>query len=139
MNNYLFSDVKIGYYHSFTTKLTLKKMNQFLEISGDNNPMHLDSNFAIKKGMKERVVYGMLSSAYYSTLVGVYLPGKFALLHSIDIQFSKPVYIDDTLTIHGEISKINEVFRQIEIKAYIVNNNNIKVSRAKIKVGFTDE
>ena len=113
-------------------------MNQFLEISGDNNPMHLDSNFAIKKGMKERIVYYAFICILFN-IGWVYLPGKFALLHSIDIQFLKPVYIDDILTIHGEISKINEVFKQIEIKAYIVNNKNTKVSRAKIKVGFTDE
>jgi len=139
MNDYLFSDIKTGLNHSFEIKLTSEKMDKFLQISEDNNPMHIDSKFAMSKGMKGKVVYGMLSSSFYSTLVGVYLPGKFALLHSIDIQFIKPVYIEDTLTVYGEVTGINETFRQIEVKAHILNHNMIKISRAKIKIGLTNE
>ena len=92
MNKYLFSDIKIGLNHSFEARVRSEEMDKFLDISGDNNPMHIDSTYAKSKGMKDRVVYGMLSSSFYSTLVGVYLPGKFALLHSIDLQFLKPVF-----------------------------------------------
>ena len=35
----------------------------------------------------------------------------------------------------GEIKYINEVYRSIEIRAYIKNEKNEKVSVAKIKVG----
>ncbi len=139
MNDYLFSDIKIGLNESFKIKLTSDKMDKFLQITGDNNPMHINSKFAISKGMKDRVVYGMLSSSFYSTLVGVYLPGKFALLHSIDLQFVKPVFVEDTLIIYGEVTGINEMFKQIEVKAHILNQNMIKISRAKIKIGLTNE
>jgi len=139
MNDYLFSDIKIGLNQSFKIKLTSDKMYKFLEITGDNNPMHINSEFAMSKGMKDRVVYGMLSSSFYSTLVGVYLPGKFALLHSIDLQFVKPVFVEDTLIVYGEVTGINEMFRQIEVKAHILNQNMIKISRAKIKIGLTNE
>ena len=81
----------------------------------------------------------MLTSSFYSTLVGVYLPGKSCLLQGIDIQFSKPVYVGDNLTISGEVVYINEAFRQIEIKGKIVNQHNQKVSKATIKVGIVNE
>ena len=136
MNKYLFSDIKIGLNHSFEARVSSEEMDKFLDISGDNNPMHIDSTYAKSKGMKDRVVYGMLSSSFYSTLVGVYLPGKFALLHSIDLQFLKPVFIGYVLTVYGEVSRINETFRQIEVKAYMLNQNMIKISRAKIKTGL---
>ena len=139
MNEYLFSQLKVGIKHSFEAEVDEVKMQKFLEISGDNNPMHIDHIFAKSNGMKDRIVYGLLTSSFYSTLVGVHLPGKFALLHSIDIQFSKPVFIGDKLTITGEIFKINKMFRQIELKAYILNQKNEKISRAKIKIGLKDE
>ena len=139
MNEYLFFQLKIGIKHSFKAEVDEDKMQKFLEISGDNNPMHIDHIFAKSNGMKDRIVYGLLTSSFYSTLVGVHLPGKFALLHSIDIQFSKPVFIGDKLTITGEIFKINKMFRQIELKAYILNQKNEKISRAKIKIGLKDE
>ncbi len=139
MNEYKFLDIQIGLEESFEVKMDVSKMDKFLDISNDINPLHIDSNYAKEKGFLDRVVYGLLTSSFYSTLVGVYLPGKYCILQGIDIQFSKPVYIDDTLTITGKVSYINEAYKQIEIKAVIVNQKNKKVSKATIKAGVTDE
>ena len=139
MNNYRFSDIEIGLEESFDVLLDASKMDMFLEISKDINPLHISTEYAREKGFKERVVYGMLSSSFYSTLVGVYLPGKYCILQSIDIQFSKPVYIDDLLTISGKVTYTNEAYKQIEIKATIINQDSVRVSKAIIKVGVLDE
>ena len=138
MNTYTLKDLHAGLTHEFEVLLTKEHMQQFLNISGDINPMHIDNEFARSRQMNGRVVYGMLTSSFYSTLVGVYMPGKYALLHSIDIQFLKPVYIGDTLKITGEISEVNETFNQVSIKAAIANQHNVKVSRAKIKAGVLE-
>jgi len=139
MNNYKFADIYIGLEQAFNQKITADMMDHFLEISGDNNPLHTDSNYAKEKGFHDRVVYGLLSSSFYSTLVGVYLPGAYCILQGIDIQFSKPVFINDNLKIVGKVSYINDAYKQIEIKAFITNQQNKKVSKANIKVGVIDE
>jgi 3-hydroxybutyryl-CoA dehydratase len=139
MNEYKFEDIKIGLLESFNTKINSSMMDKFLDISNDINPLHIDKDYAKTKGFPDRVVYGLLTSSFYSTLVGVYLPGKYCILQGIDIQFSKPVYIDDELKISGKVSYINEAYKQIEIKATIVNQENKKVSKATIKVGVMDE
>ena len=139
MNEYKFSDIEIGLEESFEVKIDASKMDKFLDISSDINPLHVDSNYAKKKGFPGRVVYGLLTSSFYSTLVGVHLPGKHCILQGIDIQFSKPVYIGDTLKISGKVSYINEAYKQIEIRAFITNQNNEKVSKATIKTGVLDE
>ena len=139
MNNYKFSDIYIGLEQSFNKKITSDMMNKFLEISDDINPLHLDTEYARKAGFPERIVYGLLSSSFYSTLVGVYLPGKYCILQGIDIHFLKPIFINDDLTIAGKVNYINEAYKQIEIKAFMLNQKKIKVSRATIKVGVMDE
>ena len=139
MNEYKFSDIEIGLEESFEVKIDASKMDKFLDISNGINPLHVDSNYAKKKGFPGRVVYGLLTSSFYSTLVGVHLPGKHCILQGIDIQFSKPVYIDDILKISGKVSYINEAYKQIEVKAVITNQENKKVSKATIKVGVMDE
>ena len=101
--------------------------------------MHTDAEYSKSKGFSDRVVYGMLTASFFSTLVGVYLPGKYCILQGVDIQFSKPVYIDDILTITGKVSSINESYKQLEIKAVIINQDNIKVSKSTIRVGVIDE
>jgi 3-hydroxybutyryl-CoA dehydratase len=139
MNTYKFSDIEAGLEESFEVIVDASKMDKFLDISNDINPLHVDSDYAKEKGFLNRVVYGLLTSSFYSTLVGVYLPGKYCILQGIDIQFSKPVYIDDLLKISGKVSYINEAYKRIEIKAFITNQENKKVSKATIKVGVIDE
>lgn len=139
MNAYKFSDIKVGLTESFNRKIDISMMDKFFDISNDANPLHMDKNYANDKGFLDRVVYGLLASSFYSTLVGVYLPGKYCILQGIDIQFSKPVYIGDELNISGKVSYINEAYKQIEIKAVIINQDNKKVSKATIKVGVIDE
>jgi|TARA_B110000091_G_C13549483_1_gene363810 3-hydroxybutyryl-CoA dehydratase len=139
MNEYKFSEIQIGLEESFHIKVDVSKMDKFLEISDDINPLHIDSKYAKEKGFTSRLVYGLLTSSFYSTLVGVYLPGKYCILQGIDILFSKPVYIDDILKISGKVSYINEAYKQFEIKAIITNQENEKVSRATIKIGVMDE
>ena len=139
MNEYKFSDMEIGLEESFEVKIDASKMDKFLDISNDTNPLHVDTNYARKKGFHGRVVYGLLTSSFYSTLVGVYLPGKNCILQEVNIQFSKPVYIGDILKIQGKVNYLNEACRQIEIKATITNQNNEKVSKAIIKTGVQVE
>ena len=135
MKYYDFEDLYIGLKEEFEVVLTDDKMQKFKDISGDENPLHTNEELALKKGMLGKVVYGMLTSSFYSTLVGVHLPGEKCLLQGLDIIFKKPVYLNEKLKVVGEIKYINEVYRSIEIRAYIKNEKNEKVSVAKIKVG----
>jgi 3-hydroxybutyryl-CoA dehydratase len=137
MNAYRWSDLHPGLACSFTAELTAGMMESFREISGDTNPLHLDRGFATEAGFRDVVSYGMLTSAFYSKLVGVYLPGRFCVLHGIQVDFSNPAYVGDQLTVKGEISYMNEAFRRIEIKASIETSSQV-ISRAKIKVGLNE-
>jgi 3-hydroxybutyryl-CoA dehydratase len=135
MNAYRWSELHTGLAHSFEVELTPLMMRQFLDLSGDNNPVHLDLTFAAEPGFREVVVCGMLLSAICSRLVGVYLPGRYCLLHGIAVDFSKPAYVGDKLTVKGEIAHLNEAYRRIEIKAAIENGVEL-ISKAKIRVGL---
>jgi len=139
MNSYKFVDINVGLEESFSVRVNSEKLDKFLKISGDINPLHTDAEYSKSKGFSDRIVYGMLTSSFFSTLVGVYLPGKYSILQGIDIQFYEPVFIDDILTITGKVSYINEAYKQLEIKAVIINQDNKKVSKATIKVGVMDE
>ena len=134
MNAYRWSELRAGLAYSFEVELTPAMMQQFLELSGDTNPLHLDRSFAKEAGFQDVVAYGMLTSALYSRLVGVYLPGRYALLQGIDVDFSKPAFVGDSLTVKGEITYLNEAYRRVEIKATIENGKDV-ISKARIRVG----
>ena len=139
MNEYLYDQLKIGQKESFSQLITEEMMDKFKDISGDINPMHLNDSFAKEHGFSGRIVYGMLTASLYSTLAGVYLPGKYCLLYRVDSQFRKPVFIGDTLTVIGTVKEKNDAFNMIIVKAQILNQKNEKVSKAVIEIGLMDK
>lgn len=105
MNEYLISEIDVGMTVSFKKVVTKEMEDSFRVISGDDNPLHRDDLFAreISDGRyKTHVTFGMLTASLYSTLAGMYLPGKYSLIHSFDeLSFLKPVFVGDILTVNG--------------------------------------
>ena len=115
--------------------VTAQDFESFKAHSHDDNPLHNDAAYAHEQGYPDKVAYGMLSASYLSTLAGVYLPGKYALIHTVNLKFLKPVFAGDTLTITGEVVDKNETFRFIDVKAVIRNQNDIAVCKAQMQIG----
>jgi len=135
VNTTTFQDIKIHDQVSFSVTVTAQDFESFKAHSHDDNPLHNDAAYAQEQGYPDKVAYGMLSASYLSTLAGVYLPGKYALIHTVNLKFLKPVFAGDTLTITGEVVDKNETFRFIDVKAVIRNQNDIAVCKAQMQIG----
>lgn len=136
MNEYALGDVSVGMAQEFSVTITKAMTTGFVEISGDINPLHVDERYAESKGFRDRVVHGMLTSAFYSTLVGVYLPGKHCLLQSIKVTLHHPVFAGDDLTVRGEVTHVSEALRVMTVRGSVTNQAGDTVSKAQIQVGF---
>lgn len=138
MNEYTIDQIQIGMESSFKKTITIEMENRFREISGDENPLHRDDGFAVDIGKGKfngHVSFGMLTASLYSTMAGMYLPGKYSLIHSFDeLSFLSPVYVGDELEICGKVIDKNTDLNLIILKIVIKNQNRKVVSRAKMKV-----
>lgn len=135
MNDFSYDDLAVGQTATFSRTVTGEMMEAFRRLSGDENPLHNDAEFAVERGFSGRVVYGMLTASLYSALAGVYLPGKRCLLQSVYTDFLHPVFVGETLTITGKIVEKHDSVQQVIIKATIRNTEGKRVSRAKIEAG----
>jgi 3-hydroxybutyryl-CoA dehydratase len=138
MNAYRWSDLAVGMTHEFAASFSEADVADFARISGDSNPLHTDPAYAQAHGFQSMVLFGMLTSSLYSRLVGVYLPGQFALLQGIDIHFHSPCIANEMLSVRGEIVYLLDAPRRLEIKAAIRNTERKIVSKATIWVGMHD-
>lgn len=134
LNTYRYNDIKIGLSHSFERIITKDMESSFREITGDQNPMHIDDEYAKEHSYSEHIMFGMLTASFYSTLAGMYLPGKYSLIHSIDIKLTNPVYLNDKLTISGIVKEKEDSLNLIIVKAIIKNQDGKTVSKANIKI-----
>ena len=136
MNNYKFEDLKIGMSESFSVTITEEMMDSFLSLSGDENPLHVDKEFALSQGYSDRVVYGLLTTSFISKLIGVLLPGRYCLLQGIELKYSKPVYVGDILIVRGVVDELHESVQRMTLKVEIINQDEKKVVKGKVEIGF---
>ena len=134
MNRYNFDDLSIGMSARFKRKIDGKTIDCFAHFSGDFNPLHIDVDYAHRSGFKDQVAHGMLCSSLFSSLVGMYLPGENCLLTNISVDFLKPVFVDDELTVDGSITQLSLAFKSAKIDATITNQDGEVCVRAIIGV-----
>lgn len=131
---YTFDSINVGINYEFKIIITEKLISDFSVISGDFNPLHMDENYATKTKFKKRVCHGMLLASFFSRIVGMYLPGKNALYFSQILNFISPCFINDEITVKGEIIDKNDATKIITVKTSIINQKNELILDGEAKV-----
>ena len=101
-----FEDLSVGQEASLSNTVSEANIVAFAEISGDQNPVHLDAGYAATTMFKERIAHGMLSAAYISAVFGMKLPGPGAIYMSQTLKFKAPVKIGDTVVTTVKVAEL---------------------------------
>lgn len=139
MNEYTYDEITIGQEESFQVTVSEEMMEQFLQITGDVNPLHRDAAYAATRQYVDKVVYGMLTASFFSTLAGVYLPGRYSLIHSVETKFLRPVYVGDMLTVSGTVKEKEDAYRMLILNLLIKNRKGEKVVRGTMQIKVLDQ
>lgn len=131
-----FSAIQVGDSESISKKITESDVRRFVEMTGDDNPLHVDTAYAESTAFKDIVVHGMLGASYISTVIGTRLPGTGALWVSQNFDFLLPVRLGDELSISCTVLKKFERERLLELETKIVNQHGqiVLMGIGKVKV-----
>lgn len=133
-NQYQFDEIKIGLKYKFTEKITEFSLDNFASLSGDYNPLHMNEDYAKTTKFKKRVCHGMLLASFFSKLVGMYLPGKNALYFSQTLNFQNPCFVDDIITIQGQVVEKSDSTKIITLNTSIHNQTGLCLVDGMAKV-----
>lgn len=78
--------------------ITEQMVNEFAELTGDKNPIHLDEEYAKNSRFGRRIAHGMLVSSFISKIIAMDYPGEGSIYVKQSLEFLQPCYIGDTLT-----------------------------------------
>ena len=131
-----FDAIQIGETQMLTKHITEADVRKFVEMTGDDNPLHVDRAYAETTSFKDIVVHGMLGASFISTVIGTKLPGTGALWVSQNMEFLLPVRLGDVLTITATVLKKHKRERLLELDTKIINQNHqlILTGVGKVKV-----
>ena len=129
-----FDDIKVGDKAELVHIITQSDIDRFVDLTGDDNKIHVDKEYASKTSFKKPVAHGMLGVSFISTVIGTKLPGDGALWFGQNIEFLQPVRVGDSITVKAEVIKKIERIQAIELSTDIYNQNNQKVVTGNAKV-----
>ena len=138
-SEYSFDEIEIGMQKSFKIVISEDRLDEFAKLSGDDNPLHMNEEYASSTSFKKRVCSGMFLSSFFSRLVGMYLPGKHALHISQSLNFVNPCFIGETITVEGKVIDKSPATKIIKLETTITNESGKRIIDGKAQVIVRDD
>ncbi|MCK0105520.1 MaoC/PaaZ C-terminal domain-containing protein [Marinobacter sp. S0848L] len=133
LENITYDELNEGDSATFTRTLTEDELVLFAAVSGDVNPVHLDSEFAADTMFKERIAHGMWSGSLISAALATVMPGPGTIYLDQTLSFKRPVKLDDTLTVKLTVSEKGAKNR-VTLACDVRNQNDDQVVVGEAKV-----
>ena len=122
LHGFFIEDLRLNQTEEFEKKITEKDINEFAKLSGDDNPVHTNSDFAKKTIFKQKVAHGFLSASLISTLIATKLPGPGSIYLSQNLKFLAPVFIDDLVRVKVTVEEIDQEKKKVKLQTECFKN-----------------
>lgn len=119
-----------------TKHITQKHIELYAEASKDFNPIHIDPEYAKKTALGGTIAHGMLSLSYISELMCSVFNESWLSNGTLDVRFKTPARPGDTITINGNIKKIEKQDTDTLIRCDVLcsNQNNETIVTGETEV-----
>lgn len=111
-----FEDLSVGQTARFEKTIGEADVVAFAGASGDDNPVHLDADYAAATPFKERIAHGMLTASLVSAVLGTRLPGPGTIYLSQTLKFRAPVPLGSTVVATVEVTALDPAKRRATLR-----------------------
>ena len=105
MNGYDIEDLRPGMHATYSKTITEADIVLFAGVSGDNNAVHVNEEFAATTQFGGRIAHGFLTASVISAAVANRLPGPGTVYLSQQLKFRAPVRPGDT--VHATVTVLS--------------------------------
>jgi acyl dehydratase len=119
-------------------RFTQAQVEAFAALTGDDNPVHLDAEFAAGTPFGRPIVHGMLAAAVFSKLLGTRMPGNGTLYLQQQLEFRKPMYVEVDYTAQLKVLEVNEAKNRAVVETLILDAEGAAIVRGQAMVKYQD-
>lgn len=87
---------------------TQQEVEAFAKLTGDQNPIHLDADYAAQTAFRRPIVHGMLTASVFSKVLGMSFPGEGTIYLKQSLEFKKPMYVDTSYEVVCEAVEVHQ-------------------------------
>lgn len=120
-------ELAVGDRAEFTKTISESDVYLYAVLTSDNNPVHVNEEYAKTTFFKTRIAHGMLVGGLISTVLGSHLPGPGTIYLRQELNFLAPVHLGETITASAEVVEIMQEKNRIRLKTVCVNQNGTVV------------
>merc|ERR1711991_1030489 len=140
LHGYFIEDLKVGQKAELKKKITENDILQFAELTGDNNPVHTNNEFAERTIFRKKIAHGFLSASFISTVIATKLPGPGSIYLNQSLKFLAPVFIGDIVNAQVTINDIQiENKKVILLTECFISEKKVLTGQAEILVSVKEE
>lgn len=114
--------------YRLTFSYSQEQVNQFAEVTGDNNPLHLDEEYAAKTMFKRPIMHGFLGGSVFSKIFGTLFPGEGTIYMNQTMNFMRPMFVDTEYEAVMTILEINREKNRAKVKTEVIDKTTGKVT-----------
>lgn len=114
---------EIGQTATIEKTLDKQTVEAFASVSEDNNPIHLDEDFAKTTQFERPIVHGMLASSLISGLLASKVPGAGSIYLGQSLRFVRPIFVGETVTAKVEVTSVRDDKPIAVISTQVLNAN----------------
>ena len=135
MNGLCLEDLAVGQSAELTRRVRAEDLVTFAEVTGDDNPVHLDEAYAETTRFGGRIAHGMLAGGYISAVIGTKLPGAGVIYVSQSLRFRRPVRIGDEVTAKVVVTALDEARARVSLSTVcLVDGKEVVAGEAEVLV-----
>ena len=105
LGGYDIEDLAAGMHATFSKTITESDVVLFAGISGDNNAVHMNDEYAATTPFRGRIAHGFLTASVISAAVATRLPGPGTIYLAQQMKFRAPVRPGDT--VHATVTVLS--------------------------------
>ncbi len=98
-----YKELSVGDFAMQSKTISESDVYNFAGITGDFNPLHVDQIFVKLMGFDKRVAHAGIAPALITPVIATKLPGLGSQIKSMEISFTAPIFLDDTIVAQAEI------------------------------------
>lgn len=123
LENRTYDELQIGDSAQYQRDCSEQDIILMAATSGDENPIHLDAEFAEQSQFGGRIAHGIWTGSLVSAAVGLHLPGPGTIYLRQEFNFKRPVMLGDSLTATVTVAEKREK-NQVLLDVLVVNQKN---------------
>ena len=120
-----YDSIEVGDGHSFTRIITADDVRTFADVSGDDNPIHIDEAAGAASRFGQRVVHGVFLLGIASKVLGRDFPGDGSIAVSLSAKFLRPVPVGSEVTFEVKVAEKVDRHKHVRIRLYAYVNGKM--------------